>query len=218
VVTKPAQSLVVSKSGAYSPTITDLEGSRFLKNLQEKLRSAERLRLFHVGEDISPYIRSLKERRAFHFENGTAGLLEFLLTNNVFVEDVENDNEVIVHSAGAVITKQPGEAASNAPDHLLRLFAYNHILQQLGRRDTAGIDSTALITEAQQAYVVSPVSSLVVLETQADYDRFGIKDSENSLKNASLSNKGAVPEPGEWAIIILGLAAFLFFVHKTKLL
>ena len=65
--------------------------------------------------------------------------------------------------------------------------------------------------------MVSPVSSLVVLETQADYDRFDIVDSKNSLKNASMKGNGAVPEPGEWAIIILGAAAFLVFVYKTKM-
>jgi XrtN system VIT domain protein len=218
VVTRPQQSLVVSKSGSYSPSIADLEGSPFLNSLERGVSGAARIRLFHLGSEISPYIRSLKERRYFDFENGEHGLLQFLLTKNVFVHDIETDNEVIVHSADVVITKQPGETSTGAPDHLQRLFAYNHILQQLGKRDSLTVDSTALVKEAEEAYVVSPVSSLVVLETQADYDRFGIKDSQNSLKNASLKNNGAVPEPGEWAIIILAGAAFLFFAHKNKLI
>jgi XrtN system VIT domain protein len=217
LVAKPEQSIVIGKSGSYSPTISDLEESPFLKSLQEKMKHAQRIRLFHLGADVSPYIRSLKERRYFDFEIGEAPLLEYLLLHNVFVQDVETDNEIIVHSADVVITKQPGEIASTAPDHLMRLFAYNHILQQLGKKDSLAIDNTALVKEAQEAYVVSPVSSLVVLETQADYDRFDITDSENSLKNASLKNNGAVPEPGEWAIIILVGAIFLFFVHKSKL-
>ncbi len=216
-VKKPQQSIVVSKSGTYSPNMTDLEGSAFLTALKEKVNSGNRVRLFHLGADISPYIRSLKERRCFDFETGDAGLLQFLLTKNLFVQDAESDSEIVVHSAGAVITKTEGEAASSAPDHLMRLFAYNHILQQLGRSDsTLASDSIALIKEAQEAYVVSPVSSLVVLETQADYDRFDIADSKNSLKNASLKNNGAVPEPGEWAILILAGAAFVLFVYKTK--
>ncbi|HEY0040423.1 MAG TPA: XrtN system VIT domain-containing protein, partial [Flavisolibacter sp.] len=217
LVAKPEQSIVIGKSGSYSPTISDLEESPFLKSLQEKMKHAQRIRLFHLGADVSPYIRSLKERRYFDFEIGEAPLLEYLLLHNVFVQDVETDNEIIVHSADVVITKQPGEIASTAPDHLMRLFAYNHILQQLGKKDSLAIDNTALVKEAQEAYVVSPVSSLVVLETQADYDRFDITDSENSLKNASLKNNGAVPEPGEWTIIILVGAIFLFFVHKSKL-
>ena len=61
---------------------------------------------------------------------------------------------------------------------------------------------------AQEAGIVSPVSSYVVLESQADYNRFNIQDNKNGLKNASLNGKGAVPEPGEWAILISILAVF----------
>lgn len=218
LIPKPGQSIVVSKSSAYSPNLSDLQGSSFLENLQARINSTNRVRLFQFGSESSPYIRSLKERRCFDFESGELALLEFLLRKNVFVQDAENENSIVVHSAGVTITKQPGEAASNAPDHLMRLFAYNSILQQVGKKDsTASVDSTALIKTAQEAYVVSPVSSLVVLETQADYDRFDIKDSQNSLKNASLKGAGAVPEPGEWAIIILLSIAFIFFLYKVKI-
>jgi XrtN system VIT domain protein len=218
LVAHPEQAIVISKSGSYSPTISDLEGSQFLKNLHENINCVNRVRLLQLGDEATPYIRSLKEKRCFDFEFGDIVLLEFLLKNNVFVQDIETDEEIIVHSAGVKILRQSGEAVSTAPDHLMRLFAYNHILQQLGKRDsTLAVDSTAIIKEAQEAYVVSPVSSLVVLETQKDYDRFDIQDSKNSLKNASLKNSGAVPEPGEWAIIILVGTAFLLFVYKTKL-
>jgi hypothetical protein len=68
-----------------------------------------------------------------------------------------------------------------APDHLLRLYAYNHILQQIGghyfQKDYL-VDS--LVTEAARANVVTPISSLVVLETQADYQRFDIKKPTDS--------------------------------------
>jgi XrtN system VIT domain protein len=218
LVQKPEQALVISKSGSYSPTLSDLDGSLFLVRLQKRIGPADRVRLFQLGSEVSPYIRSLKERRYFDFEGGEPELLTFLLSHNIFVQDAETDREIVIHSADVVITKQRGEGASNAPDHLMRLFAYNQILQQLGKRDSLSVDSTTLVKEAEEAYVVSPVSSLVVLETADDYERFGIKDSENSLKNASLKNKGAVPEPGEWAIIILVGTAFFFFVHKSKLL
>jgi hypothetical protein len=75
-------------------------------------------------------------------------------------------------------------------------------------------DGDTLVEEAREAYIVTPFSSLVVLETKEDYDRFNIKDSENSLKNASLQSKGAVPEPHEWALIIL--ACLMLFYVKTR--
>jgi XrtN system VIT domain protein len=75
-----------------------------------------------------------------------------------------------------------------------------------------------LLQQAQTAYIVSPLSSLIVLETQADYDRFDIKKSKNSLENASLKNAGAVPEPHEWAlIIILILSVWYFYTKGFKL-
>jgi XrtN system VIT domain protein len=166
---------------------------------------------------MSPFIRSLKERRCFDYEIGDSKLLRRLLKENLFIRDTESDNEIIVHSASVVIVKEAGESATTAPDHVMRLFAYNHIMQQLGRKEVTSADSTAIIKEAEEAYVVSPVSSLIVLETQHDYDRFGIKDSEASLKNASLQNKGAVPEPAEWMMIVLLVTAFFLFVYKTKL-
>jgi hypothetical protein len=64
---------------------------------------------------------------------------------------------------------------------------------------------------------VSPVSSLVVLETREDYKRFDIKDTDNSLKNASLNGKGAVPEPHEWALIIIAVFVILTIKYKPQL-
>lgn len=65
------------------------------------------------------------------------------------------------------------------------------------------LNNHLLAKEAAEAYVVTPVSSLVVLESQKDYDRFDIRDETNSLKNASLGSKGSVPEPHEWALMIV---------------
>jgi len=66
------------------------------------------------------------------------------------------------------------------------------------------------VAEAAASYVVTPLSSLVVLEKQEDYDRFNIRDSNNSLKNASLEGKGAVPEPHEWALIVIGILLIVY--------
>jgi hypothetical protein len=62
-----------------------------------------------------------------------------------------------------------------------------------------------MVKEAQEAYVVSPVSSLIVLESSEEYKRFGISDAAISLKNAAATSKGAVPEPQEWVLILLVL-------------
>ncbi len=107
---------------------------------------------------------------------------------------------------------------SKAPDHLLRLFAYNSLMKQMGRnyfnkdKDYIG----GLVNIANEAYIVSPVSSLIVLETKKDYDRFDIPENENSLKNASVKSSGAVPEPEEWLLIFLFVSILLFLFFKKR--
>ncbi|HXB06475.1 MAG TPA: XrtN system VIT domain-containing protein [Puia sp.] len=111
---------------------------------------------------------------------------------------------------------------ATAPDHLLRLFAYRRILQQQQSRlpgefpDSRSAADTTQVQMSQEAGIVSPVSSYVVLEKKADYDAFNIQESRNSLQNASLHGKGAVPEPGQWAILV-SLFGFLVAVRGYRL-
>jgi XrtN system VIT domain protein len=113
-------------------------------------------------------------------------------------------------------------SVSNAPDHLLRLFAYNHIMQQGGLRLLAdsSLEESRLGDLAAYAHIVTPVSSMIVLEKREDYERFDIDVNKEGLKNASAQNSGSVPEPHEWAIMIvcLLLLAYYRFQHKINLL
>ena len=210
-------SLVISKSGEYSPNLSDLEGSPFFQALQTKMTEAKRVKLFHLGTLFSPYIRSLKEFRLFDFECGETVLLDKLIQDNHFVSDEETNDRVIIHAANLMIMKRQGEWPTTGPDHLMRMFAYNHIMHNYGARGlTKAAESEDIVVEAKEANIVSPVSSLIVLETQEDYDRFDIHKAQNSLKNASTSSNGAVPEPGEWLLIVsLGLI-LLVFIYKLR--
>jgi len=71
-----------------------------------------------------------------------------------------------------------------------------------------------LVRIAEQAHIVSPVSSLIVLESQADYERFDITKSKGSLVNASAQSSGAVPEPHEWMLIGLVLVVGVYLLIK----
>jgi hypothetical protein len=91
-------------------------------------------------------------------------------------------------------------------------------MQQLKRGIFTNLEAdTALVNEAQEAYVVTPLSSLVVLETAADYERFDIHDSNNSLHNASMKSTGAVPEPHEWALIIITALMLIWLTYKNRI-
>ncbi|OIN58588.1 hypothetical protein [Arsenicibacter rosenii] len=72
------------------------------------------------------------------------------------------------------------------------------------------------MAEAEQANILSPVSSLIVLETEQDYNRFGIKRDQTGLDNATLKNEGAVPEPHEWALLIACLLC-VFLVRRLTI-
>lgn len=211
------QSLLVTKYAPGRLRLADLDETEFMKKTRQFLSHSGPVNVFNLGDDLSFYLRSLKEFRVFRYESGDAGLLVHRLQKAQFPEDIENDNRVVIHCTEMVIEKIPRAKEVSGPDHVMRLFAYNHIMQRLGAGlllDRPVEDS--LVQEAQAAYVVSPVSSLVVLETRADYDRFGIKDTGSSLENASLHSKGAVPEPHEWVLIGLVIAVVIFLIRKRK--
>jgi XrtN system VIT domain protein len=142
-----------------------------------------------------------------------------LIATKQFPRDQESDTQVTLSGAGIAITKTTSvqnTIPNNAPDHLARLFAYNDIMRKTGYHYFENnFDNSLLADEAAKAYVVSPVSSLIVLETQADYKRFGIQDSENSLHNATKQSTGAVPEPHEWMMILLCLIVAAYFKFKN---
>jgi XrtN system VIT domain protein len=222
LIENASTSLLISKSNEASPNIRDLEGSDFLNKVKASMQGGRKLKFFNLGNTLSPYLKTLKEYRAFQYDHGGVANLEYILMKHEFVKDIENDNLLVIDNADLAIVEDTCSQAAGAPDHLLRLFAYNHIMQKMGARfskDTSETDE--LVAEAQKAYVVSPVSSLVVLETKQDYEKFGIKDSQNSLQNASLKSKGAVPEPHEWALIgvaCLAMAFIKFYPAKKKVI
>ncbi|MEI9917459.1 MAG: XrtN system VIT domain-containing protein [Bacteroidota bacterium] len=207
-------SLVITKGDELSPQLKDFQPSEFAKSVGNYFESNKKVYVFGLDGTVSNYVRSLRELRAFNFAQGDIGQLTSLLKQNKFPITEESSEKVLLHESGMIIEKKPSHdqaVKNNAPDHLARLFAYNDIMRQVGPDFFSdNFINEPLVNEASSAYVVSPVSSLVVLESKEDYERFGIKDKENSLHNASKDSSGAVPEPHEWALIIVFLL-FIFF-------
>ena len=218
----PAGSLVITKGEILTPHLTDIKESLFAEGISKFFATGKKVYVYNLGTSVSTYISSLRELRAFNFAQGGAPQLISWLSEKRYPITAESDESVTLHDANLTITKNKIKeaATSNAPDHLARLFAYNDVMRRVGI-DYFNNDyiNDALVDEAATAYIVSPVSSLIVLETKEDYKRFGIEDKENSLHNASKDSSGAVPEPHEWALIIL-FALFVLYVsfrHKLKL-
>ncbi|MBK0380705.1 XrtN system VIT domain-containing protein [Mucilaginibacter segetis] len=215
----PATALLVSKSTDTSPNLNDLVGSGFAEDMTAYLKHQPgQIRLFNIGYQLSPYLKALKELRVFNYANGSLAELSELLDKHRFIHNAENSTTVVISSAGLIINKGVAVNTGHAPDHILRLFAYNDIMKQVAAgyfNENEVPDS--IVAEAEQAYVVSPVSSLIVLETPKDYERFGIEENKNSLQNASMKSSGAVPEPQEWLLILLAASVVIYMVTKQKI-
>ena len=213
-------SLVVTKGEELSPHLKDFKESKFAESVRQFFGAGKNVRVFNLGKNTSTYINTFRELRGLAFAEGNTTELLDHLGDNTFPLTEESDNSVVLHAADMTITKTKEEnvAENNAPDHLARLFAYNNIMRKVGASYfNDDYINESLVNEAATAYVVSPVSSLIVLETEADYKRFGIQNIENSLLNASKNSSGAVPEPHEWALIILFLLFVAYTIYQSKL-
>jgi len=212
--------LVITHTGQLTPAMDDLKGTTFYtksaNNLPARLYPPS---VFQLGGTPSPYIKTLRELRLFDYDQGTKSKLQEHIKNETFPTNGEGENYVLLRPAKVQLVKNGNEdnTTTTAPDHLWRMYAYNNVMRKMGKDYfRKNQDQQRYITEAEAAYVVTPISSLVTLETQEDYDRFDIKRSSKTLGNASIGSGGAVPEPHEWMLIILGLmlATWLFFFKK----
>jgi XrtN system VIT domain protein len=220
-IVNPKNSLLISKGTSASPNVSDLGDSEFSRKLKSYLSENKPIRLFNLNNELSPYLKTLKELRVFAYDSGNANDLADLLNKKKFVHNQEDAQSIVINDAGIKITETCDSIKSNAPDHLMRLFSYNNVMYQTATNYfDKNYCNPEIVDKAYKAYIVSPVTSLVVLETKQDYERFGIKDDGVSLKNASMKSSGAVPEPHEWLLIIIlaGVAAYLTMKRKKPTL
>jgi XrtN system VIT domain protein len=214
-IINPKYSLIISKSTETSPNLSDLKDTEFANRTATYLQHNNNIRLYNIGTQLSPYLKTLKELRVFNYQSGSFISLIKLIENKKFIVQQENEKTVLVGNADLLIEETISQNKGNAPDHLLRLFAYNDIMKKVAvnyfNNDFIQPD---VLTEAETANIVTPVSSLIVLETQKDYERFNIDESKNSLKNASMKSSGAVPEPHEWLMILLTAGIVIYLMRK----
>jgi XrtN system VIT domain protein len=217
LLAEPTKALVISKNKGISPNLSDLKASEFGDSMLEQLSEAKHVNTFHLGDLQSPYLRSLNEFRMLNLHTGTNAELIDLLKNQQFYKYAETENSIILPNNGVRISTFTGNAPKNGSEHLLRLFAYNDIMRQIGPYVmNKRYEPDLLVNRAEEAFIVTPVSGLLVLESEADYKRFDIKKSQNSLENASINGSGGVPEPHEWLLICL-LFLSILWVWRIKI-
>lgn len=90
-------------------------------------------------------------------------------------------------------------------DHIARLWANDHVLDLI-RAGNNRADAVALATRYR---LVTPVSGAVVLETKQQYD-------EARLTPVSQATVPTIPEPHEWALIIIACAALMWLAWRRS--
>jgi XrtN system VIT domain protein len=212
-IKKEENSLVITKGNILSPNLSDLENTTFKQQLFDYFTSHEvKIKVYDISEKPSDYMRSLIEFDILEYRKGSlTQLIELERTREFPVIESKDDIIPIISSQVQIVRSKSTSDSGSAPDHLLRLFAYNQVMNEIGRKYfNNDYLNENLINTAATANIVTPISSLIVLETLKDYERFDIDENKDSLGNATIQSSGAVPEPHEWAIIITAALFFLF--------
>jgi hypothetical protein len=102
---------------------------------------------------------------------------------------------------------QASEGLAKGSEHIARLWASDRVLA-LMRADATG-NRAAAVALATQYRLVTPVSGAVVLETQQQYD-------ESRLTPVSQATVPTVPEPHEWALVLIACAALSWWVWRRR--
>jgi hypothetical protein len=109
-------------------------------------------------------------------------------------------------TADKVVRRQQGSATdgmSTGSDHIARLWANERVLELM----RTGGNRTDAVALATQYRLVTPVSGAVVLESKQQYDAA-------RLTPVSQATVPTVPEPHEWALIIIACAAVSWLVWR----
>ena len=225
-IQEPENTIIITKSGGISPILADLKQSDYAQNTIDYLVSSQsKITVLNFGNELSPLWRSLNELRLVDYHLITTDELYKTITTNKINVILEDSNTIVLQDSYMCITKEKVNAdtllKSDAPDHLLRLFAYNDVLIKIGKKyfEKEKYEQT-FFKEAEEAYVVTPLTSMIVLESEEDYKRMGISENTNTVGNAGILKGGAVPEPHEWlliAVVIILIAHHLFKKYKLSL-
>ncbi|MCC6371132.1 MAG: XrtN system VIT domain-containing protein [Bacteroidia bacterium] len=212
----PESAVVLTKSGHRSPLLCEMQKSAYAeKSTTYFLNAKQSLKVINFGTELSPLWRSLRELRLIDYGQKSLEKALSSINKGEFESLYEDESTVTLNDSRMSVVKTATKdsiTTGNAPDHLLRVFAYNDVLRKMGKyyfkKDSL---ENNWIREAEEGYVVTPISSMIVLESQADYDKMGIGKNKNTVGNASVAGGGAVPEPHEWALI--GLVVFFILRH-----
>jgi hypothetical protein len=135
------------------------------------------------------------------------GSLSSDLSRTFYTKSPSREEIVLVREKLNGSEKQMVDSLPKTSDHLVRLWANDRIMKLYYSGTKEGRAQAVRI--AQQYRLVTPVSGAVVLETDADYVRAGLK-SPGDIKVPT------IPEPETWALIVIAITVFLYLVFRSR--
>lgn len=212
-------SLVITKCGTISANFEELETSDYLKKLKTNTH-LKNIKVINISENLNPFWQTVKEQKMVSYLKTDLYQCLKLIQQNQFVEFKTVENTINVEPANISIQEMEldSKIQNNGSNHIYRMYAFGKVLQEQVIIQNDSLKENKFVDLAKDANIVTPISSLIVLETDEDYKKNGIEKNVNTLGNASINNDGAVPEPHEWLLIIIGLTTLFFYYRKQKML
>lgn len=210
-------SLIVTKSGTFSANFEDLEDSNYLKKIKTETKQRN-IRVVNVSADINPFWQTVKEQKYVdYFQTSLKNSLK-MIEQHQFILFKSAKNTINIEPAQISIQENVKDSISksNGTNHIYRMYAFGKVLEEHVKIQADTLANNQYVELAKDANIVTPVSSLIVLETDEDYKKNGIEKNINTLGNASINNDGSVPEPHEWLLIIIGTITLYFYYRKNK--
>ncbi|MGE6356470.1 XrtN system VIT domain-containing protein [Flavobacterium sp. NPDC079362] len=210
-------SLIITKCGTFSANFEELEDSNYLRRIRTETKQRN-LKIINISSDINPFWQTAKEQKYVdYYQTSLKNTLQ-LINENQFVLFKNDINSVNIEPANISITQNPqnNTLKINGPDHIYRMYAFGKVLEEQVKIQNDTLTSNSYVELAKDANIVTPISSLIVLETDDDYKNNGIEKNVDTLGNASINNDGSVPEPHEWLLIILGSTMLFIYYAKNK--
>ncbi|MBB1193326.1 XrtN system VIT domain-containing protein [Flavobacterium sp. SOK18b] len=210
-------SLVITKSGTISANFEELETSDYLKKLKATTH-LKNIKVINISDNLNPFWQTVKEQKMVSYLKADLNNSLKLIQQNQFLEFKTLENTINVEPANISIqeTELDSKIQNNGSNHIYRMYAFGKVLQEQVTMQNDSLKENKFVGLAKDANIVTPISSLIVLETDEDYKKNGIEKNVNTLGNASINNDGAVPEPHEWLLIIIGLTTLFFYYRKQK--
>lgn len=209
-------SLIITKCGTFSANFEELEESDYLKKIRAKTKT-QNLKVINISAEINPFWQTVKEQKYVEYYQTTLSNSLKMVRENHFITFKTAENLVNIESAQISIQENSKDniSKSTGSNHIYRMYAFGKVLEEQVKIQEDTLAANKYVTLAKDANIVTPISSLIVLETDEDYKKNGIEKNVDTLANASINNDGAVPEPHEWALIFIACTIF-FYYRKSK--